>query len=116
MIPRATIDRAKSILISQPHIPLSPAVANTNGNVYVCGAAALALAGVENKHGSHAANEFRRTLCSTSKYQLEDVYTRLGWAPNICTAMRLCNDAARPADRLKALIEKMEEFTPQQIG
>lgn len=116
MIPSATIERARSILTSQPYVPASPAITATNNDVYVCGAAALALAGIEKKEGSEAANEFCATVCSMSKDQLENVYERLGWTRDLCNKIRECNDAARPAARLRVVIEKMGELALTQAS
>lgn len=108
MIPRSTIERAENILIAQPYVPLSPAIKSLSGDIYVCAAAALALAGIERQRGSLAANEFRAKVCSVSSADLENTYKELGWEPDTCRAMRECNDIAPHTDRLNAVIRKLE--------
>ena len=114
MIPRATIERAENILISQPYVPRSPAIKDLCGDIYVCGAAALALAGIERQRGTLAANEFRAKVCSVSAADLENTYRELGWQPDACRAMRECNDTAPPIDRLNAVIRKLEALPTLQ--
>jgi hypothetical protein len=113
MIPSKIVERAEAILTSQSFIPLSPAAISANGDLCLCGAASLALAGVEKEFGGEAAGEFRATICSMSSKDLEEVFERLGWAPSLCADMRYCNDAAQAEVRLDLVKTKLQALAGQ---
>jgi hypothetical protein len=113
MIPSRTVERAKTILTSQSFIPLSPAATAANGDLCLCAAASLALAGIESELGGVAADEFRSSICSMSSNDLEQVFERLEWTPGLCADMRACNDAAPPEHRLDVVIAKLEDLAVQ---
>jgi hypothetical protein len=110
MIPsRYVIERAKDILSSQPTVPLSPARLD-RGQLSLCAAAALALAGIENRFGSNAAEAFRRNAASISTRELEMEFEKLEWGTAICAELRYCNDAASPESRLGVILSSLEQI------
>jgi hypothetical protein len=113
MIASTIVERAETILTSQSFIPLSPAAEGAEGELCLCAAASLALAGIEEKIGGKAADEFRASIRSMSRRGLEDVFVELEWAPELCAAMRACNDSAPPERRLDLVVARLKELGVQ---
>jgi hypothetical protein len=109
-IPRIVVERAAHILSNQSYVPMSPAEQDTNKQVNLCLAAAIAQAGLQIYGSQSEASGFARKLERTrSKKYLEQAFIQLGWDVEVCRTRVALNDSFDVADRKSRVIEYLLE-------
>jgi hypothetical protein len=106
---------AGTILANQRSIPSSPATIDADGQTLLCGAAALAAAGLQLAFGDHAREQFTSTVAHGPSEALNSAFKAMSWSEALCERVREINDLARPDKRLETLSHLFQSLKPNDF-
>jgi hypothetical protein len=102
----SVIAQAIRRLRNQGMTPRSPCDVDVAGQVRLCTAAAVAAAGLEQRFGAEASQEFERQLLRAQAFDpLYDAFARLAFPRSLCETLKIYNDSVAPERRREAVIE-----------
>ncbi len=113
-LPKSVRDGAATIIKNQNPTPMSPTGTDTDGNITLCAAAAVAYADIEQTEGLDAARQYAEELAATGNRDLvRDRFARMLNEQITCDEIFQRNDAAPEGSRSEIISQLL---TPRELA